>query len=118
MILVVTCNDRALSGILYTVKNVIFIIQLAVPIMLIIWACVELFKLMMNPDDKKGVKSIINKFIAAVVVFMIPVFVNAVMGVIGESTNFSSCWKNAEKVTGRSSYIPIDDGTNTQKIIP
>ena len=114
----VTCNDRALSGILYTVKNVIFIIQLAVPIMLIIWASIELFKLMMNPDEKKGIKSIINKFIAAVVVFMIPVFVNVVMGLVGESTNFSSCWKNAEKITGKSTYIPIDDGKKNQKIIP
>jgi hypothetical protein len=31
------------------------------------------------------------------------------MGILGESTNISSCWKNASKITSNATYIDDDD---------
>ena len=45
--------------------------QIAVPVLLAISAVIGFTKMMANPDDKKNTKSIINKFIAAVIVFFI-----------------------------------------------
>ena len=105
-----TCSDPALSGILSSVKGILLLIQIIVPIMLIVWSMYQLFLLMQNPDMKNGVKNIINKFIAAVVVFMIPVLLNVIFSLAGESTNFSSCWNNASDTvqTGGSYQDPSD----------
>lgn len=113
-----TCNDKVLSGILYNVKTIMLLIQIIVPILLIVWSGYEFFKLMMNPDEKSGTKKIVNKFIAAAIVFFIPMFLNLVFSLVGDNTNFSSCWNNASKPTPSSSYIPIDSNTNKQKIVP
>lgn len=110
-----TCNDQVLAGILYVVKNVFLLIQIVVPIILILWSGIEFFKLMMNPDAKGGTKKIVNKFIAAVIVFLIPALVNLSMALVGESTNFTSCWKNAKEISTNSKTSPDDSFGNRQK---
>ena len=114
-----TCSDPALAGILSSVKGIMLIIQIIVPIMLIVWSGIGLFQLMQNPDMKNGTKNIINKFIAALVVFMIPVLINVVFGLAGESTNISSCWNNAgDTVQPGGSYQDPGGTTGRIKINP
>lgn len=111
-----TCNSRMLSVVLPAVKNIMTIIQIVAPILLIIMSVVELARLTANPDDKKGVKKIINKILAAVIIFFIPVFINVVMGLVGENTNFSSCWNNAADVSNtKTSTDPVDDSNDENK---
>lgn len=55
-----------------------------------------MIKLINNPDEKNGTKKIYNQFLAAAIVFFIPLSINIVMGMIGESSDFSSCWNDAE----------------------
>lgn len=93
-----TCNDVSLAAILVVVKRMLLLIEIMVPILLIIYSTFEFYKLVKNPDEKNGIKKIINKFIAAIVVFMIPVLINVAMNIVGEKTNFSSCWINAKEV--------------------
>ena len=108
--IVSTCEDASLGRILLAVKNLLFLIQIIVPLMLIIWGSFALFQLMQNPDMKNGVKNIVNKFIAAFVIFMIPVLLNVVFSLVGESTDFSSCWNNASDfVNNNTTYIPINE---------
>ena len=111
-----TCNNSALSLFLPIVKRILFIIQLIVPILLIIMAIVQFTKMMTNPDEKKNMKGLINKVIAAIIVFMVPVFMNAVMGIVGESTEFSKCWINAKDISSNNSNY-IENGNNKTKII-
>lgn len=107
-----TCNNAALALTLSAFKRIILLIQIIVPILLIIGAGIGIFQMVQDPERKNGTKSIINKFIAAAMVFFIPVFINAVMGMVGESTNFSSCWNSSSYGGGTpSSYVdPYDQG--------
>ena len=86
------CNNQGLQGILLVLKNITTLIQIIVPILLIVFATISLIKLINNPEEKNGIKKIINQFIAAIIIFLIPVFVNAIMNMIGNNTTISSCW--------------------------
>ena len=60
-----------------------------------------------DPDDKKKKKTLINKVLAAVVVFAIPLFVNIILGMIadsgnGKTFNYADCWTKAEVVYNSS----------------
>ncbi len=106
-----TCNDPALSNFLAIVKNVLLLIEIVVPATLLIAGTVEFVKLTINPEDKKGFRKILNKVIAAFIVFAIPVLINMVMGLVGESTEFTSCWNNAtfNVEPGNATYIDDND---------
>lgn len=106
-----TCNSAALANFLSIVKNILLIIQIVAPILLIIAGVIEFTKLSINPDDKNGFRKVLNKVIAAFIIFLIPVLINAVMGLVGESTNFSSCWNNEDDIvsTNGDNYIDIND---------
>lgn len=98
------CNDPAILPFLNIVRRIIFLLQIVVPIILIIWASISFATMMMNPDEKQGLKKILNKFIAAIVVFIIPLLVDVVMAYVSQSVSsdnsigsFSSCWRDAEE---------------------
>ena len=110
------CNNIELSSILYIIKNIILIIQIVVPIILIISITIRLTSMMINPDEKKNKKSLINSLIAAIIIFFIPMLINVTMVIIGEKTNFSSCWINAKKNSNNSSYIKSNNKSKT--VIP
>ncbi len=103
------CNDQSLLPILNIVKNLLLMIQITIPIILLIWATISFIKLVKNPEEKNGIKKIINQFLAAAIVFFIPVIVNAVMMMLGDNMNISSCWNNA------SNYQPSNDYMETTK---
>ena len=105
-----TCDNVALLGILVLVKRLLSIVQIVVPIMLIIWASIGFIDMIRTPEQKDGIKKITNKFLAAVIVFFVPVIMNALMGILGESTNFSECWNHVNSET-KIAAIPdyIDD---------
>lgn len=100
-----TCNNPALSSTLASVKNMMLLIQIIVPCVLLIAATVEFFRLSINPEDKKGFRNILNKVMAAIIVFLIPVLINLVMGVVGENTEFTNCWNNASYDSEPAEYI-------------
>ena len=113
------CSSVALLNVISVVKNIINIIQIIVPIILIIFGIIGLVKLIMNPDDKKYKKSMINKFIAAAIIFFIPVIVNAAMNVLNTSSNLSTCWTLSDNfsITNKTTYIKIDDTIKPSSII-
>ncbi len=112
------CSSPALAAFLSIAKRIILLIQIIVPILLLIWGSLGFISMMNNPDQKNGLKNILNKFLAAAIVFFIPVLVNAVMGLVGESTDFSSCWNSASDRTGTgSTYVDPGNG-NRSTFIP
>ena len=120
--LIGSCNSSSLLVTLSAFKRIINLIQIIVPILLMIGATIGIYQMVTNPERKNGLKSIINKVIAAAIVFFIPVFVNAVMGIVGDNNNFSSCW-NAVDANSRGSapseYVdPYENDNNRSSVIP
>ena len=114
-----TCENVALSNYLVIVKRALLLIQIIVPILLIVMTIFQFTSMINNPDDKNGFKKLKNKILAAIIVFTIPFIVNAVMGVLGESTEFSNCWNKAgDIVSGDSQYIDVydDEGKKSNPI--
>ena len=97
------CSDYVLAKYLYIIKSVITVIQIIVPIILIVMGIIQLISLVVNPEDGKGksVKGLINKFIAAAIVFLVPIIINLVLELISisfDSFELGKCWENAEVV--------------------
>lgn len=117
------CRSKDLALFFGSINNIVFLIQIIIPILLMIMIGLDLFKLMANPDDKKIIKLIRNKLIAAVIIFFIPVLVNVVLNISSDagekSFNFAACMKESKnvKVSTATNYIPIDD-TDKKKVIP
>lgn len=94
------CTDVGVLRVVYLVKNIINIIRYIVPILLIIWSMLDIIKLIVS-DMKSiptSVKKTVGKFIAAVIVFLVPSMVNIIMSVLHEQNiQVSTCWVNATK---------------------
>ena len=59
---------------------------------------------------------IFNKFLAATIVFIIPLVINLVIGLFGEISSFSSCWENADSFSfGSSTYQKTDEDKDKKK---
>ena len=100
------CSDYGLAVFLHIIKEAMKIIQIVVPIILIAMCTVDLVKLVINPDDnnKAKFKGLLNKVFAAVVVFVLPIIINAVMDIVADSLtgvgsfNISECWDAADEI--------------------
>lgn len=115
------CTDSALVLILDAARRMLLLIQLIVPIILIVAASVKFIQLVINPEKKNGIKAVQNAFIAAVIVFFVPVVVDVVLGIMPRTFNFSACWDKV-KVSAESQrklknkYIPIKDSRKSSNI--
>ena len=92
------CSDYGIAMYLYIMKNALTIIQIAIPILLLVMATIQMIKMMASPDDKKAPKSLLNKFIAALIVFFVPLIVNVVLSIIPDSFELAACWESAEGI--------------------
>ena len=111
------CNDYSIAIFIAIIKNAIEVIQIIVPILLIAMSMVELFKMMTssNPEDKKGIRSLTNKFVAAAIVFFLPILANITISLVGEGVNTKGldvikCYKES------SSTVEVMNRTRTRYI--
>lgn len=116
MNIVSSCSDYALVGILSVVKRILQLIQIIGPILCIISLSIKFIHLMSQPDDKKQVSRIKNSLLALLILFFVPVIVNAAFAMLGDNTTLSSCWETAGNLNQESTYIPIDDRRKTTVI--
>lgn len=89
----------AMLLILYYVRLAIRILQIAVPIGLILFGTLDMAKAVIAGDEKKmkeAQKPFIKRIISAVIVFLIPYIVTAVVGFATTNTEYKDCWKAAE----------------------
>ena len=116
------CNDGGMVLLLDVSRRVLNIIQIVIPILLIVWASLGFVQLVINPDEKNGQKKIFNKFIAAIVVFLLPTLVNFVIGLMPETFSLNACWKQAqnkaETVRQNSTYISPYEEKEKTSILP
>ena len=116
------CSDYGLASVLGIIKQFMELIQLVVPILLLVMATVNFIQLMASPDDKKKKKGVINKFLAAVFVFFIPVFVNIILGIMPLPYTVNACWDSAEVIkeeleNKRLIYIKDEKAKEPEKIL-
>ena len=112
------CQDKGLMSILSSISNMIQIIQIVVPIVLLLMICVQLLQMVMNPEEKKNKKKMLNQFIAAVVVFFIPMLINLTVGMIDSTNvNFVSCLKESRNIKLSSNVTYIKSNDDKSKMI-
>ena len=68
-----------------------------------------------NPEDKKGIKGLTNKFVAAAIVFFLPILANITISLVGEGVNTKGldvikCYKES------SSTVEVMNRTRTRYI--
>lgn len=92
------CDNGDILSVLRIVKIVISIIRIVVPIILIISISITLVGAVKDKDDdalNKSLKSIVTKSIAAILVFLIPTFINILANISDSDDSYLSCLKSA-----------------------
>ena len=92
------CTDYGLLNILDILRQILNLIQLIAPIILMTALAIQFTQLLVNPDDDKKKKSLLNKFIAALLCFFVPFFVDLALGMIPSdigSFQLGACWDTA-----------------------
>ena len=108
-----TCSAPALASFLSVAKKILLFVQLIGPLICIISLTISFINVVVNPDEKKEPAKIKNKIIALIIMFFVPVFVNANMALLDNSKEFSRCWNDNSKVLNNGeSYITTEGSNN------
>lgn len=80
-------------------KLVITVVQYAVPVALILWGSIDLFKSITSGKDdeiKKKQTLLFKKVLSAVIIFLLPWLVFTIMSLLGGGVKeFGNCYKNS-----------------------
>ena len=117
---ILSCNEAPITLLVTITRRLLELIQISVPILLIIMIVVDLLKLVTNPDTKNSHKKIINKVIPTIVIFMIPVLLDATLGLLPNQTSFIGCWNEirvSNNIIPEVEYMPIDNSKKQTPII-
>ena len=117
MILVIQCSSVGINNILYIIKRIMNVVVIIAPILAILSFSILMVKLMRNPEKKKLIKKLKNSTLALVILFFIPLIVNIVMNMLGESTDISSCYNTAAKISNDANYIVTKDEKAGKSVI-
>ena len=93
------CSE--IFSVLVIIRNIVTIVQWAVPIILILVGSIDLVKAVMagkEDDIKKNQNTLFKRVIAAVIVFLIPLIAVTVTGLVG-SSEWKTCWDSAGDFT-------------------
>ena len=91
------------------------ILQIGAPILLVIWASIDLFKSVTGGDEKTIIekrKPIIQRFIAAFLVFLVPWIVDVIISNTSGDKSWVNCWNNYKVGFSSGSSDNNSDGTN------
>lgn len=116
------CNSTSMAVLFNVIKRIVDLIQIIAPILLIVMATVNASKLVANPDEKNGTKKIINQFLAAAIIFFIPIVVDAILNIMPQTFSVSACWKQSKRSAEASrslkpQYTPIDSSRKRTPIV-
>lgn len=123
------CNTPGFLRIMYLAKICLNLIRFAIPIILILMIMIDLYKNVINPKEKEGMKKITNRIVAAVIIFFVPTLVGVVINLIDfimesdtESYKLSNCYTNAnmaciENIEKYLNCKNIEDSSERSKCI-
>ena len=109
------CDTLGFLQVMNLIKTLLNILRFVVPIIVIVMLVMDLVKNVINPNEKDGMKKIVMRVSAAVIVFLIPTIINLIVHLINiifedsvdtDYTN-STCYTNAnsECVKNLSDYL-------------
>ena len=87
------CSYPGITKIMDIINVVIKIIRIFVPIALIIFCMLDLVRAILNGELGKSLKTIVWRLITAVLVFLIPVIVNLIIGIVDPTNEYGKCLK-------------------------
>lgn len=91
-----TIGGANLSDFMAVFKLVITVVQYAVPVALILWGSIDLFKSITTGKDdeiKKKQTLLFKKVLSAVIIFLLPWLIFSILSLLG--VKFGECYKNA-----------------------
>lgn len=94
------CDKSYMLSLFYILKNVINILRIVVPIILIIMAMFDFFRIVSGSGeiDARVKKKLMGRVLSAVMVFLVPTLSNAVLGIVNVGDlSASACFTNATK---------------------
>ena len=90
------CNNSGVLGIFYLCKLAMQIICYTAPVILILTIMIRLIKsLISNEESGLTFKSIINKIVISVIIFIVPTMVNLILTLVGGSLDYQNCLEMA-----------------------
>ncbi len=95
------CAQAGVQKVFGLVKTGLNIIRIIVPLGLIVMLGMDIMKKVINPEEKEAQKKILQRVIAAVLVFMSPLLVRFVLKLVdiglgnnsASSSSASACWR-------------------------
>ncbi len=119
------CYD--VDPLLKVIKLIISILQWSVPALLIVLGTIDMFKAVVKANDEKVVqeakKSLIRRLIYGVIIFLVPFFVELILGLVADmfpsendeigATSWISCW-TGEVDTSSCDDIFEENSSNTE----
>ena len=93
-------GDVDLTDFMQVFKLIITVVQWAVPVALILWGSIDLFKAITSSKDdeiKKKQTLLFKKVLAAVIVFILPWLIFTIMRMLGSSiAKLADCYKSVD----------------------
>lgn len=93
------CNigGADLTDVMKVFKLIINVIQVAVPVALILWGSIDLFKSITSGKEdeiKKKQTLLFKKFLSAIIIFLLPWLVFSILSILGGNVGaFGNCYK-------------------------
>lgn len=96
------CENPDVLGVIYFILKLIDIVLIAIPIGLIVFITIDVFKMIIGDDKavKDAQKMVINRLIFAIAIFFIPTIVTLIMNLLtiaNINVEYKSCITNATK---------------------
>lgn len=99
------CADPRVLSIIRLAKIAITIIKIVVPIILIVSGMISFVKATMQGEINDTLKSLINKVIAAILVFLIPTFVSILANLVASDSEYKACLSDATTEGINAAYV-------------
>ncbi len=115
------CDTLGFLRIMYFVKTILSILGFVIPFILIVFTTIDIYKGIINPDNKDIVKKIGFRVGAAVIVFIIPMIIPGVLSLfdfVGSSDyKVSKCYVNgtSECLDTITSYLNCEGFDGNEK---
>ncbi len=91
---ILACDAPQLKPVIEIAGFALKLIQYVAPVLLILWGSIDLVKSIVQgkeEDIKKSQKTLIKRIISAVLLFLLPMLVASLLGLIG-SNDWKGCW--------------------------
>ena len=108
------CDSADILKVMRIIKIVIIALQILVPIILIVVSMISFTKAVASGENKKAINSFKLKLLAAVIIFLVPTFVNLLFKLVDQENVYYSCIQNATKegISRAYSNIAIEQLNN------